>query len=60
MDALLCFPMELPAEVTLALQSAGLGHRAVPGPEALGETDGRRVGQRREGGPAPSSWPART
>ena len=40
MDALLCFPMELPAEVTLALQSAGLGHRAVPGPEALGETDG--------------------
>ena len=40
MDALLCFPLELPAEVTLALQSAGLGHRAVSGPEALGEADG--------------------
>jgi two-component system alkaline phosphatase synthesis response regulator PhoP len=39
MDALLCFPLELPAEVTLALQSAGLGHRAVAGPEALGEAD---------------------
>jgi two-component system, OmpR family, alkaline phosphatase synthesis response regulator PhoP len=35
MDALLCFPLELPAEVTLALQSAGLGHRAVAGPEAV-------------------------
>jgi len=35
MDALLCFPLELPAEVTLALQSAGLGYRAVPGPEAV-------------------------
>jgi DNA-binding response OmpR family regulator len=35
MDALLCFPLDLPAEVTLALQSAGLGHRAVAGPEAV-------------------------
>jgi two-component system, OmpR family, alkaline phosphatase synthesis response regulator PhoP len=42
MDALLCFPLELPAEVTLALQSAGLGHRAVAGPEAVpdGGNDG--------------------
>ncbi|HEY3845308.1 MAG TPA: response regulator transcription factor [Acidimicrobiales bacterium] len=37
MDPLLCFPAELPAEVTLALQSAGLGHHAVSGPEALPE-----------------------
>jgi hypothetical protein len=37
MDALLCFPEELPAEVTLALQGAGLGHRTVPGIEALGD-----------------------
>jgi two-component system, OmpR family, alkaline phosphatase synthesis response regulator PhoP len=44
MDALLCFPLELPAEVTLALQSAGLGHRAVAGPEALGEGDGAGTG----------------
>ncbi|HEX3794228.1 MAG TPA: response regulator transcription factor [Acidimicrobiales bacterium] len=35
MDPLLCFPSELPPEVTLALQSAGLGHHAVPGPEAV-------------------------
>ena len=35
MDPLLCFPADLPAEVTLALQSAGLGHRSVSGPEEL-------------------------
>jgi DNA-binding response OmpR family regulator len=40
MDALLCFPLDMPAEVTLALQSAGLAHRAVSGPEAVGGTDG--------------------
>ena len=44
MDALLCFPLDLPAEVTLALQSAGLGHRAVSGPEALGDLDGAGSG----------------
>ena len=44
MDALLCFPLDLPAEVTLALQSAGLGHRAVSGPEALGDLDGAGTG----------------
>ena len=44
MDALLCFPLDLPAEVTLALQSAGLGHRAVSGPEALGDADGAAPG----------------
>jgi two-component system alkaline phosphatase synthesis response regulator PhoP len=37
MDPLLCFPADLPAEVTLALQGAGLGHHAVSGPEALPE-----------------------
>jgi two-component system, OmpR family, alkaline phosphatase synthesis response regulator PhoP len=40
MDPLLCFPTELPAEVTLALQSAGLGHKAVSGPEAVGDLGG--------------------
>jgi DNA-binding response OmpR family regulator len=35
MDALLCFPLDLPAEVTLALQSVGLDHRAVSGPDAV-------------------------
>jgi two-component system alkaline phosphatase synthesis response regulator PhoP len=44
MDPLLCFPTELPAEVTLALQSAGLAHRAVAGPEAVGDTDGSGSG----------------
>ena len=39
MDALLCFPLELPAEVTLALQTAGLGHRAVPGPAGWSTSD---------------------
>ena len=29
MDPLLCFPADLPAEVTLALQNAGLGHQGV-------------------------------
>ena len=45
MDALLCFPLDLPAEVTLALQSAGLGHRAVPGPEAVAESFGQGEGE---------------
>jgi two-component system alkaline phosphatase synthesis response regulator PhoP len=40
MDALLCFPLELPAELTLALQTAGLAHQAVAGPEAVGEVGG--------------------
>jgi DNA-binding response OmpR family regulator len=44
MDALLCFPQDLPAEVTLALQSAGLGHHAVSGPEAAGENFGQSEG----------------
>jgi two-component system alkaline phosphatase synthesis response regulator PhoP len=35
MDPLLCYPVDLPPEVILALQSAGLGHRAVSGPEAI-------------------------
>jgi len=35
MDPLLCFPADLPAEVTLALQGVGLGHRSVAGPEEL-------------------------
>ena len=33
MDPLLCFPADLPAEVTLALQNAGLGHQSVTAPE---------------------------
>ncbi len=33
MDPLLCFPTDLPAEVTLALQTAGLGHQSVTGPD---------------------------
>ena len=37
MDPLLCFPAALPAEVTLALQNAGLGHKAVSGPEAMSD-----------------------
>jgi two-component system alkaline phosphatase synthesis response regulator PhoP len=45
MDALLCFPLDLPAEVTLALQSAGLGHRAVSGPDAVGESLGQGDGE---------------
>ena len=35
MDPLLCFPNDLPAEVTLALQSAGLGHQRVAGPDEV-------------------------
>ncbi len=46
MDPLVCFPTELPPEVTLALQSAGLGHATVAAPEAL--SDGA-VGGRSEG-----------
>jgi DNA-binding response OmpR family regulator len=34
-DPLLCFPADLPAEVTLALQSAGLAHRCVSGTDEL-------------------------
>jgi DNA-binding response OmpR family regulator len=45
MDALLCFPPDLPAEVTLALQSAGLTHRAVSGPEAVGDGNGQGNGE---------------
>jgi len=37
MDPLLCYPIDLPAEVTLALQSAGLGHKGVAGPDDVGE-----------------------
>ncbi|HWE67260.1 MAG TPA: response regulator transcription factor, partial [Acidimicrobiales bacterium] len=37
MDPLLCFPVELPAEVTLALQSAGLSHKAVSRPEEVSD-----------------------
>jgi two-component system alkaline phosphatase synthesis response regulator PhoP len=46
MDPLLCFPAELPAEVTLALQNAGLGHQSVAGPEDLAAAgpDGRTTG----------------
>jgi DNA-binding response OmpR family regulator len=45
MDALLAFPLDLPAEVTLALQSAGLTHRTVGGPEAVGESVGQTNGE---------------
>jgi two-component system alkaline phosphatase synthesis response regulator PhoP len=38
MNPLLCFPIDLPAEVTLALQSASLGHKAVAGPEDVPES----------------------
>ena len=46
MDPLLCFPAELPAEVTLALQNAGLGHQSVTGPDdvAASGPDGRITG----------------
>jgi hypothetical protein len=46
MDPLLCFPADLPAEVTLALQSAGLGHLALAGAEAVAAPgpDGRIEG----------------
>jgi len=37
MDPLLCYPRDVPAEVTLALQSAGLGHHGVTGPEEVGD-----------------------
>ncbi|MGP0032814.1 MAG: winged helix-turn-helix domain-containing protein [Acidimicrobiales bacterium] len=37
MDPLVCFPTDLPPEVTLALQGAGLGHTAVAGSEGLAE-----------------------
>jgi DNA-binding response OmpR family regulator len=45
-DPLLCFPTELPPEVTLALQNAGLGHKAVSNSEDVGngETEGRTEG----------------
>jgi two-component system, OmpR family, alkaline phosphatase synthesis response regulator PhoP len=46
MDPLLCFPTDLPPEVILALQNAGLGHKSVSGPEDVGEptVDGRTEG----------------
>jgi two-component system alkaline phosphatase synthesis response regulator PhoP len=45
MDPLLCFPAELPAEVTLALQSAGLSFQGVGGPDqtAAPGPDGRAM-----------------
>ena len=42
MDPLLCFPADLPAEVTLALQSAGLGHHGVGGPDEVAAARARR------------------
>src|SRR5580704_186477 len=46
MDPLLCFPTDLPPEVTLALQNAGLGHQTVSGPDEVGDAvvDGRVAG----------------
>jgi DNA-binding response OmpR family regulator len=46
MDPLLCFPAELPAEVTLALQNAGLGHQGVTAPDevTVSAPDGRVTG----------------
>ena len=46
MDPLLCFPADLPAEVTLALQNAGLGHQGVSGPDEMAPAgpDGRISG----------------
>jgi DNA-binding response OmpR family regulator len=46
MDPLLCFPTDLPPEVTLALQNAGLGHQAISGPDEVGDAvvDGRVAG----------------
>src|ERR1700744_4916396 len=46
MDPLLCFPADLPAEVTLALQNAGLGHQSLTGPDevAAAGPDGRISG----------------
>jgi two-component system, OmpR family, alkaline phosphatase synthesis response regulator PhoP len=46
MDPILCFPTDLPPEVTLALQNAGLGHVTVSGPEGIGNggIDGRPEG----------------
>ncbi len=46
MDPLLCFPADLPAEVTLALQSAGVGHRGVTASEEVVASgpDGRITG----------------
>ena len=46
MDPLLCFPADLPAEVTLALQGAGLSHHGVAGPDEVAAPgpDGRAAG----------------
>ena len=46
MDPLLCFPADPPAEVTLALQNAGLGHQGVTGPDEVTASgpDGRITG----------------
>lgn len=46
MDPLLCFPADLPAEVTLALQGAGLSCHGVAGPDetAAPGPDGRTMG----------------
>ena len=57
MDPLLCFPADLPAEVTLALQSAGLEPPGVGGARRS-----RRRGPTadRRGTRARSSWPETT
>jgi two-component system, OmpR family, alkaline phosphatase synthesis response regulator PhoP len=46
MDPLLCFPADLPAEVTLALQNAGLGRQGVTSPDEVTASgpDGRVTG----------------
>jgi two-component system, OmpR family, alkaline phosphatase synthesis response regulator PhoP len=46
MDPLLCFPADLPREVTLALRSAGLAHDSVGAIDEIAapRPDGRRVG----------------
>ena len=72
MDPLLCFPADLPAEVTLALQNAGLGHQSVTGPDevaalrpgrphhgVLGRARRRRGRHVRRRGLLPPSPPAR-
>ena len=46
MDPLLCFPADLPAEVTLALQNAGLGPPERDGARRRGRTRTRRAHRR--------------
>ena len=40
MDPLLCYPLELPPEVVLAIQTAGLKHQAVGSPDEVSDTVG--------------------